>query len=62
MHFTTLRFPVPVRKQTSQQPSSHNVPDAVDLKETIAAFKQSLEVSPERACEIERGSECLHLV
>ena len=45
-----------VNLETSQQPSSHNIPDATDLKETIAAFKRSLEVSPERVREIERDT------
>lgn len=43
--------------EASQQPSSHSVPDAASLKETTEAFKQSIQVSDARACEIER---CTH--
>jgi hypothetical protein len=37
----------------SQQPSAHNVPDAPQLKETIAAFRKSLD---DQAREIERST------
>ena len=40
----------------SQQPSAHNVPDAPQLKETIAAFRKSLERTCDQAREIERST------
>lgn len=40
----------------SQQPSAHHVPDALQLKETIAAFKSSLELTCDQAREIERNT------
>ena len=42
----------------SEQPSSYYMPDIKSLKETVAAFKKSLDITPDRAHEIERGSEC----
>jgi len=40
----------------SQQPSSYNVLEAVKLKATVEAFKKSLDVSLEKAREIERNT------
>ena len=41
---------------TSQQPSSHNRPEIASLQETVTAFKRSLEVTSDKACEIERDT------
>ena len=40
----------------SQQPSAHNIPDASQLKDTIAAFKKSLELTCDQTREIERST------
>ena len=40
----------------SEQPSSYYMPDIKSLKETVAAFKKSLDITPDRAREIERDT------
>ena len=42
--------------EKTPQPSSHSIPDAEELKETIKAFKETLQVSEEKAREIERNT------
>ena len=41
------------RSTVEQQTTSHSIPSTQDLQETVMAFKTSLQVSPEKAREIE---------
>ena len=45
---------------TSLQPSAHNLPDAASLRESIRAFKTSIEVTCGKAREIERDTRGQH--
>lgn len=42
--------------ETPQHPTSYNIPDTTSLKETITAFKRSLEVTSDEARDIERNT------
>ena len=52
----SLLFDSHFRVGSSEMPSSYHMPDTTNLSETISAFKKSLEVSDEKAREIERNT------
>lgn len=59
----SLLFDCKFRRTTEESilPSSHNIPTNDNLKDTITAFKKSLDVTQEQARDIERNThdQCL---
>ena len=43
-------------RNSKQQPVSYNLPNERDLKDTMSAFKESLQISEEKAREIESST------
>ena len=52
----SLLFDPQHRHEKSHQPATHSFPNTGHLRETVSAFKKSLEVTAERAREIERNT------
>ena len=50
----SLLFDPQFQCEASHQPSDHNVPNLSQLKETISAFKKTLELTADKSREIER--------
>lgn len=52
----SLLFYPQFQYESSHQPSNHNVPNVSQLKQTITAFKRTLELTADRSREIERDT------
>ena len=52
----SLLFDPQFQAEEVSSPSSHNIPDVSNLKDTILNFKEALSITPERSREIERST------
>ena len=52
----SLLFDPQFQAEEVTSPSSHNIPDMSNLKDTILNFKETLSITPERSREIERST------
>ena len=52
----SLLFDPQFQAEEVSSPSSHNIPDMSNLKDTILNFKETLSITPERSHEIERST------